>query len=339
MDDAQNGRGGGAGASRAAEASRKPDAGGKTEHEAACDAGTATGLQAETSAAAETGPEAEAPTNAKLAPLATWLQQHAPLAIGFSGGVDSTFLAAVCARSIPEQTLLVHIASPFITTPELQSCEREAQRLGLPIVHIPFDPLAHPRIVCNRRDRCYHCKRAIFEQVVAAAREHGCGIVADGSNADDSPADRPGMYALAELGVSSPLRDTGWRKREERDLLRAWGHEVWNLPAGACLATRIAPGNPLSARALEQVRAAEGYLHELGLAQVRVRLAGGTARIQAGERELATLAGMAARERPASSNDVGNGPVPIPHSVATHLEALGLPLQDGDGVVSYRMGT
>lgn len=339
MDDAQNGRGDATGANHGVEAIRKPDARGEAEHEAARDAETATGFRAETSPEAETGPEAQASTNPKLAQLTAWLQQHAPLAIGFSGGVDSTFLAAACARRIPEQTLLVHIVSPFIATPELQSCEREAQRLNLPIVHIPFDPLARPRIVRNGPDRCYHCKRAIFEQVIAVAREHGCSTVADGSNADDSPADRPGMRALAELSVSSPLRDTGWHKQEERDLLRAWGHEVWNLPAGACLATRVAADEPLSARALGQVRAAEDYLHELGLAQVRVRLAGGTARIQAGEQELAVLANMAAHERPANSKSAENDRVPTPQAIAAHLASLGLHLQDGDGVVSYRMGT
>lgn len=338
MNDVQNGRDGATGASRATEAGRKLDDRVEAGHEAVRDARTATGLQAETSAATETSPAAEAPTNPKLAQLTAWLQQRAPLAIGFSGGVDSTFLAAACTRCIPEQTLLVHIVSPFITTPELQSCEREAQRLNLPIVHIPFDPLAYPRIIRNGPDRCYHCKRAIFEQVIAVAREHGCSTVADGSNADDSPADRPGMRALAELGVSSPLRDTGWRKREERDLLRGWGHEVWNLPAGACLATRVAAGEPLSARALGQVHAAEDYLHELGLAQVRVRLAGGTARIQAGERELAALANMAARERPASSKNAENDRVTIPQAIAAHLETLGLHLQDGDAIAPYRTG-
>ncbi len=260
--------------------------------------------------------------NAKLTKLAAWLRQRAPIAIGFSGGVDSTFLAAACARCIPEQTLLVHIVSPFITTPELQSCERETRLLGLPIVHVPFNPFAHSHIIRNGPDRCYHCKRAIFEQVISVAREHGCNIVADGSNADDSPTDRPGMRALAELGVSSPLRDTCWHKREERDLLRAWGHKVWSLPAGACLATRIASGEPLDVRMLNQVREAEDYLHELGLAQVRVRLSNGAVHIQAGEKELMALANMP----------------DAPHAIATHLAFLGLRLRDGDQIVSYRMG-
>lgn len=254
----------------------------------------------------------------KLAMLEAHLVSLGPLAIGFSGGVDSTFLAAVCARCKPHNTLLVHMTTPFSTTPELQSCEREAELLGLPIAHLAFDPFSHEGIVRNGADRCYRCKRAMFAQIIAHAHEQGFATVIDGSNADDSPADRPGMQALRELRVRSPLRELGWSKCEERDCLRIWGHDVWNMPAGACLATRIAREEPISLEALSLVRAAENHLHGLGLAHVRVRLERGAGHIYVGASELRALSRMNSHDAPTGDS------VPLPSSVVAGLRAVGL---------------
>lgn len=225
----------------------------------------------------------------KLEALMRLLVSYGRVAVGYSGGVDSTFLAAVCARCMPGDAVLVHLDTPFIGTPERSSFEREAERFGLPVLTIPLDPLSDPDVAANDADRCYRCKRAGFARILDIAREHGCPVVLDGSNADDAGDFRPGMRALAELGVRSPLMETGWRKSEERELLRAWGHPVWDMPAGACLATRIPCGETLTARKLEVVRACEDLLHGRGLRQVRARLIGGALRIEAASEELPAL--------------------------------------------------
>lgn len=235
----------------------------------------------------------------KLAALEKLLRALAPVAIGFSGGVDSTFLAAVAARAIPGQAMLFHLAGPFVSTPERNASAELSGTLGLSVHTIEIDQLADPAIAANTPDRCYRCKRAGFARIIDAARtwvaERGLApdavCVLDGSNADDAAAtDRPGMRALAELGVRSPLAETGFTKAEERALLRTWGISIWNMPAGACLATRVAMGEPLTAEKLACARACEDYLHELGCTQVRARIEGDELRIEASPEDLVLIA-------------------------------------------------
>lgn len=227
--------------------------------------------------------------NAKMQGLIELLRSFGSVAIGFSGGVDSTFLAAVSIRALlPADVHLIHLDTPFVGTPERESFERERERFeraGAHVVALETDPLADPDVAANPADRCYHCKRLGFQRIVDAARELGVRVVLEGSNADDAGDYRPGTRAVRELDVRSPLMETGWCKDEERALLRAWGFEVWGLPAGACLATRIPCGEALTAEKLHTVRMCEDYLHSLGLRQVRVRIDGGMARVSVGAGE------------------------------------------------------
>lgn len=230
--------------------------------------------------------------DSKLERLEHLLCSYGSVAIGFSGGVDSTFLAAVCARCMSEDALLVHLDTPLIGTPERDSCAQGMRELGLPMLAVAVNPLDNDAVASNPTDRCYHCKHAGFTRIIEVARERGIAVVADGSNANDANDYRPGMKAIRELGVRSPLMETGWHKDEERELLRAWGMPVWNLPAGACLATRIPCGEALTTHKLQIVRACEDYLHELGLQQVRVRLVDGRACVSAAKEDLMRLACM-----------------------------------------------
>lgn len=236
----------------------------------------------------------ERETREKLQTLEELLDTWKTVAVGYSGGVDSTFLAAVCARAVPSRAVLMHIETPFSATPELVSVERAAESgqaaFGLPLIAVPLDPFSLENVVRNDENRCYYCKRAGFSAILAEARARGIEVIVDGSNADDAGDYRPGMRALEELGVRSPLLETGWHKDEERALLREWGIPVWDMPAGACLATRIPCGEPLTEQKLAAVRACEDYLHEYGLHQVRARLIEGSLQVEASPEDLRVLA-------------------------------------------------
>lgn len=261
-------------------------------------------------------PEVPSALSVKLNRLMSELKALGAVAIGFSGGVDSTFLAAVCAQCMPERTVLIHLDTPFIPTPERTACERTLGHLGLAHVILPCNPLSSGTVSSNPCDRCYHCKRIGFEAISNAARRLGLHTVLEGSNTDDDPATRPGTRAVRELGARSPLAELGWTKDEERMLLRAWGFDVWNMPAGACLATRISMGEPLTESKLLVIRACEDYLHDLGIQQVRVRISREVARIATDDAGLRVLSGynqahpVQGTRDVADFRDVADGPRP-----------------------------
>lgn len=257
----------------------------------------------------------------QLERLEALLCSYGSVALGFSGGVDSTFLAAVCARCLPDRTLLVHLDTPFIGTPEREAFEQGARELGLSVASIVLDPLEHANVADNPPDRCYHCKLASFSRIIEAARRRGFSTVLDGSNADDADDYRPGMKAIRELDVRSPLMETGWHKADERVVLRAWNIPVWSLPAGACLATRIPCGEMLTTCKLEIVRACEDYLHSLGLQQVRVRLNNGHAQVTASPDDLAELRILTEPDAVQTPGDTS--PVALPSSIVDALMGCG----------------
>lgn len=264
--------------------------------------------------------------NVKMQALIELLRSFGSVAIGFSGGVDSTFLAAVGIRALPPADVhLIHLDTPLVGTPERQSFERERKRFeraGVHVVVIETDPLADPDVAANPADRCYHCKRLGFQRIVDAARELGARVVLEGSNADDAGDYRPGTRAVRELDVRSPLMETGWCKDEEREVLHAWGFEVWDLPAGACLATRIPRGEALTAEKLHTVRMCEDYLHGLGLRQVRVRIDGGVARVSVGAGE--NVGAIVEADAPAGACSNADGePSRLAPAVMQELQARG----------------
>ena len=200
-------------------------------------------------------------------------------ALAFSGGVDSAYLlwAAVQAGA---DVRAYYVRSAFQPRFEREDAERLARELPAKLTVLDVDVLAEPAVAANPKDRCYHCKRTIFSAILAAARRDGYALVLDGTNASDDASDRPGMRALAELSVRSPLRECGLSKAEIRRLSREAGLFTWDKPAYACLATRIPAGVPLTKAALERTERAEDYLRGMGFSDFRVRTLADAAKLQ-----------------------------------------------------------
>ena len=193
------------------------------------------------------------------------------VALAFSGGTDSAYLlwAAVQAGAAVQPYF---VRSAFQPRFELEDARRLCAQLGLSLRVLECDVLAQPEIAANPPDRCYYCKRALFTRLLDAAREEGYPLVIDGTNASDVEDDRPGMRALRELGVRSPLREAGLRKCDVRRLSAQAGLFTADKPSYACLATRIPSGTAIEPAMLETVERAEGLLAGLGYRNFRVRL-------------------------------------------------------------------
>ena len=202
-------------------------------------------------------------------------------AIAFSGGVDSSFLLYAAASCLGEDKVLAITASSvFIPTRELREAGELSGKLGIRQLRLALDPLSNKEVRNNSRERCYYCKRLIFSEMLKAAKDEGFEILCDGSNKDDEKDFRPGMRALSELGIKSPLREAGLTKEEIRELSREFGLSTAEKPSLACLASRLPYGDEITEEKLSKVEAAEEFLAGLGFKQYRVRLHGELARIE-----------------------------------------------------------
>ena len=211
--------------------------------------------------------------------LSEFFQENSKVALAFSGGVDSAYLL-YAAVSCGAQVRAYYVHSAFQPQFELEDARRLAQELGADMRVLDVDVLAAPKVTANPADRCYFCKNAIFTEILKAAKEDGFSLLMDGTNASDDAGDRPGMRALRELSVRSPLRECGLTKPEIRRLSREAGLFTWDKPAYACLATRIPTGEEITAEKLRKTEAAENYLFSLGFTDFRVRMMNGSARLQ-----------------------------------------------------------
>lgn len=212
--------------------------------------------------------------------LEQFFSEHPKAAIAFSGGVDSAYLLYAALRCGAD-VRAYYVQSAFQPRFEREDALCLAHELRAPLRVLPVDVLSCPEVRSNPADRCYHCKQLIFRTIAQAAAEDGYSLLLDGTNASDEAADRPGMRALEELQVLSPLRLCGLTKPEIRRLSRRAGLFTWDKPAYACLATRIPSGRTITEHDLAVTEAAEDYLFSLGFTDFRVRLAGdGSARLQ-----------------------------------------------------------
>ena len=211
--------------------------------------------------------------------LKSFFEQNPSGALAFSGGTDSSLLVWAAAK-YGKDWHAYYVHSAFQPAFELEDARKIASQCQLPLTIIEADILQYPEVAANPPDRCYHCKRQVFSAILRQAAADGYSLVIDGTNASDDACDRPGMKALRELEVRSPLRECGLTKGDVRAMCREAGLFVWNKPSYACLATRIPAGTPITAEALQKVEQSENLLSSMGFQDFRVRLRDDTAVLQ-----------------------------------------------------------
>lgn len=211
--------------------------------------------------------------------LATFFRMHNKIALAFSGGVDSAYLLQAAIAN-GAQVKAYYVKTPFQPEFELEDARRLARELNADLQILPVDILREDAVRANPKNRCYFCKKKLFSAILQAAKQDGFTTVIDGTNASDDAADRPGMQALEEMNVLSPLRLCGLTKATVRKLSKEAGLFTHNKPAYACLATRIPTGTPITLEALVRTQWAEDCLRNLGFSDFRVRLIGNAAKLQ-----------------------------------------------------------
>ena len=218
-----------------------------------------------------------------------YLKQHKKLAVAFSGGVDSVYLLYEAVRAGCD----VHayfIKSPFQPEFELEDAKKMIEQLKVPFTIQKVSVLEVEEVAKNPENRCYFCKQAVFKTIEKLAKEDGYEEIADGTNASDDYDDRPGMKALQEMGILSPLRECGITKQEIRKRSKEAGLFTWNKPAYACLATRIPSQMRITEEMLSKVEQGEKALFDMGFSDFRVRvLRDGSAKLQLTEENWAVL--------------------------------------------------
>jgi len=222
-----------------------------------------------------------------LAGLRDGLRELDRVVAAFSGGADSAFLAWVAADTLgAERVVAATAVSPSLAPSELADCEQLTREWGMRWLPVETKELDRPEYVANGGDRCYHCKAELLDTLAPVAAEMGATVVL-GVNLDDLGDHRPGQAAAAERGARFPLVESGFTKRDVREASRQLGLRTWDKPAGACLASRLPYGTPVTVGRLQSVAAAEEGLRRLGFGQLRVRHYGDLARVELPEADLA----------------------------------------------------
>ncbi|MDR1399004.1 MAG: ATP-dependent sacrificial sulfur transferase LarE [Treponema sp.] len=220
----------------------------------------------------------------KYTRLIKLLTEKGSAAVAFSGGVDSSFLCYAAREALGDRAIAITVVSPMLPKSEIDCASEVVAKVGIRHFLIQEDEIDE-EVAANPKERCYFCKKIEFTSILNEARKHGIHTVLDGSNIDDPLDYRPGLKALEELEIFSPLRAAELGKAEIRELSRCFGLPTWNKPAFACLASRIPYGERIDREKLSRVEKAEEALRRVGFRQFRVRSHGDIARVEVAPEE------------------------------------------------------
>lgn len=232
----------------------------------------------------------------KLERLKEILRSYGSVAVAFSGGVDSALLLRAAKDALGDRAVAITAQAEAFPTHEKQEAVEFCKALGVRQIIVRVDAARIPGFRENPPDRCYLCKRHLFSRFLEEAAREGLAVVAEGSNMDDLGDYRPGLRAISELGIHSPLRDAGLTKAEIRAFSKELGLPTWDKPSYACLASRFVYGESITAEKLSMVDRAEQYLIDRGFRQMRVRLHGDLARLEVPPQDIAAITASPLRE-------------------------------------------